>query len=368
MEQAERKRTLPGIAQATRDYESWLGRQMPLVPADLKLKHERMAQSPFAFLRATFYRWTQLWPKICPDLTSAPRVLGVGDLHVENFGTWRDGEGRLVWGVNDFDEACELPYLNDLVRLAVSARLAAREEHLSCDLESICAAILAGYEESMQRGGRPVVLAEHHCWLRDLALSELRDPVQYWERLGQWKIVGKGVPPDVARALRQAMPESGLESQVVHRQAGLGSLGRRRFTALAEWRGGLIAREAKELGPSAWRWEAAYHREKRLRYLQIIAQSVRVADPFVRLQGNWLIRRLAPDCSRIELASLPKTKDELKLLHAMGWETANIHLGSRRVRGLVQKDLRERPARWLSHAVTAMTQATLADWKAWRAG
>jgi len=32
-------------------------------------------------------------------------VLAVGDLHVENFGTWRDAEGRLIWGVNDFDES-----------------------------------------------------------------------------------------------------------------------------------------------------------------------------------------------------------------------------------------------------------------------
>jgi len=36
-------------------------------------------------------------------------VLAVGDLHVENFGTWRDAEGRLIWGVNDFDEAWRLP-------------------------------------------------------------------------------------------------------------------------------------------------------------------------------------------------------------------------------------------------------------------
>ena len=55
-----------------------------------------MADSPFAFLRATFYRWVQLWPKVCPELANAALVLGVGDLHVENFGTWRDSEGRLI--------------------------------------------------------------------------------------------------------------------------------------------------------------------------------------------------------------------------------------------------------------------------------
>src|ERR1700678_67153 len=111
------------IKQANTAYESWLSKKIPLLPADLKLKHQRMAETPFQFLRATFYRWSQLWPQICPDLTAAPPVLGVGDLHVENFGTWRDSEGRLIWGINDFDEACKLPYPVDLVRLAVSAIL-----------------------------------------------------------------------------------------------------------------------------------------------------------------------------------------------------------------------------------------------------
>ena len=52
-------------------------------------------------------------------------LLAVGDLHVENFGVWRDSRQRLVWGVNDFDDACELPFTSDLVRLATSAMLAA---------------------------------------------------------------------------------------------------------------------------------------------------------------------------------------------------------------------------------------------------
>jgi uncharacterized protein (DUF2252 family) len=57
-------------------------------------------------------------------------VLGVGDLHVENFGTWRDVEGRLVWGINDFDDANVIPYTGDLVRFAASAHSAIRGTHL----------------------------------------------------------------------------------------------------------------------------------------------------------------------------------------------------------------------------------------------
>ena len=62
------------------------------------------------FLRVTFYRWVEQWAKMCPRLAWQKEhvVLAVGDLHVENFGAWRDSRERLAWGVNDFDEACEV--------------------------------------------------------------------------------------------------------------------------------------------------------------------------------------------------------------------------------------------------------------------
>ena len=165
------------IRRATEAYEDWLRARIPLLEPDLRRKHQWMAESPFAFLRATFYRWVQLWPKVCLELSSAPTVLGVGDLHVENFGTWRDTEGRLIWGVNDFDEVWQIPYTNDLVRLAVSARLAISENDLSYDPGDACDAILAGYRDGLASGGAPFVLAEQHRGLRAWALSELRDPV-----------------------------------------------------------------------------------------------------------------------------------------------------------------------------------------------
>src|SRR5690348_462214 len=135
-----------------------------------------MAEDPFAFFRATFYRWMQLWPEISGDLAKAPAVLAVGDLHVENFGTWRDIEGRLIWGVNDFDEAFPLPYTNDLIRLATSAMLA----KTSCAAKAGIAAILQGYIDALEAGGRPFVLAEHHSALRLMATARLHDPEQFW--------------------------------------------------------------------------------------------------------------------------------------------------------------------------------------------
>jgi hypothetical protein len=326
-----------------------------------------MAQSPFQFLRATFYRWAELWPQVCPELADAPVVLGVGDLHVENFGTWRDGEGRLIWGVNDFDEVAHIPYANDLVRLAVSATLAIRENGLACDPREACDAIFSGYHDAAEKGGAPFVLAERHGWLRHLAINELRDPVAYWTRLDRLPSVTGKIPAEVKTLLARSFPEPQLKYRIVHRQAGLGSLGRRRFTALAEWRRGMIAREAKELTVSAWHGAKEQLKHPHIHYQVALEQAVRVPDPFVAVHGRWVIRRLAPDCSRVELASLPKSAYEVQLLRAMGWETANIHLGTRTAMRRVLADLRKRPTKWLRRATEAMSKAVLDDWKQWSA-
>src|ERR1051326_9354069 len=119
------------IVKATRKFEDWLNLHTHIIKDNIKFKHKEMASAAFPFLRATFYRWVQVWPEICDEIAKTPRVIAVGDLHVENFGTWRDAEGRLIWGVNDFDEAAAMPYTNDLVRLATSALLAIEEGKLA---------------------------------------------------------------------------------------------------------------------------------------------------------------------------------------------------------------------------------------------
>src|SRR5256885_4651208 len=169
------KRLAP-IGECTKRYETWLAAHIPLIPGDLRLKHAQMTASLFSFLRATYYRWAEVWPQVCSDLTSAPEVLSVGDLHVENFGTWRDSDGRLIWGVNDFDEASWLPYTHDLVRLVASANIAIDADHIALDRKDACSAVLAGYQKGLEAGGRPFVLAEDHPTLRGMARHRLRNP------------------------------------------------------------------------------------------------------------------------------------------------------------------------------------------------
>jgi Uncharacterized protein conserved in bacteria (DUF2252) len=353
------------IHTATQQYERWLGHQISLVRADLRLKHTVMKHDAFSFLRATFYRWMQEWPLVCTSEAQAPVVLAVGDLHVDNFGTWRDLEGRLIWGINDFDEAYPLPYTNDLVRVAVSAKLAINADHLTIKPKDAFDAILTGYREGLKAEGRPIVLDEHHRWLLEIATSKLRDPVRFWRTIHALPPVKGSISASARAALDRLMPEPKVSYSLRRRVSGMGSLGRPRYVALAEWYGGKIAREAKVLVPSACLWAKDGHGLHTIMYQSLVDQAVRSRDPFVQVQNTWLVRRLAPYCSRIALTALPKKRDENRLLYAMGWETANVHLGSWNTMKAVRRDLSMRKGNWLRIATEAMARATISDWKEW---
>ncbi|MGB9510651.1 MAG: DUF2252 family protein, partial [Candidatus Acidiferrum sp.] len=302
---------LPDIVQATVDFENWASRHVNFIRSDVNLKHRLMAQSSFAFFRATFYRWVQWWPLICPELARAAHVLAVGDLHVDNFGTWRDLEGRLIWGVNDFDEAWPAAYTVDLVRLVTSAYLAIQAEHLNLSRKKAFRAVEEGYRDCLSKGGAPFILAEHHRWLRLIALNYLRDPVVFWKKILSCPKYKGELPKDVWKLVRSSMPLRTLHYELRSRVAGLGSLGHPRVLSLATWDGAHVVREAKQLTPSAWIW-ARHLPDSDVLSRKLIESAVRIRDPHVHFASHWIVRRLAPDCTHIEIQSLPEESDEEK--------------------------------------------------------
>lgn len=336
-----------------------------VIEADLRSKHTQMREDAFLFFRGTFYRWIQLWPQECAELCRAPKVLAVGDLHVGNFGTWRDGEGRLCWGVNDFDEAYPLPYTNDLVRLAASIKTLIDGEGLTIKLKDACRQILAGYSQALRNGGCPIVLAEHEQNLETLGFESLKPARNFWKGLNALPLSGN-LPPDAKQALEKTFPDRHLKYKIVRRKAGLGSLGQQRFVAIASWRGGCIAREAKAMTPSACTWVLGRVAHSQSHYKQAIAHAVRSHDPFQKIVGTWLVRRLSPDVARIAIADLPKNRDEETLVHAMGSETANVHLGTKRAAKNILADLRRREPDWLHAAAKKMTKIMRNEWKEYK--
>ncbi|HEU4950465.1 MAG TPA: DUF2252 domain-containing protein [Holophagaceae bacterium] len=121
------------------------GRQADLLP----LRWGRMAQSPFRFYRGSA-------ALLAADLGSGPTAgieVGLcGDAHLLNLGAYADPEGRLVFDLNDFDEACRGPFEWDLWRLAASVVLAGREAgHTDARARAAVAAMAATWRSSLHR-------------------------------------------------------------------------------------------------------------------------------------------------------------------------------------------------------------------------
>jgi uncharacterized protein (DUF2252 family) len=103
--------------------------------AAFRRKFRKMAASPFAFYRGSACLF---YADLTGDFAAADfldeytsRVWIHGDLHAENFGTYMNGSGRLVFNVNDFDEAYIGPFSWDLKRLSASVALIGYAKALS---------------------------------------------------------------------------------------------------------------------------------------------------------------------------------------------------------------------------------------------
>ncbi|MEI8378612.1 MAG: DUF2252 family protein [Planctomycetota bacterium] len=354
---------------ATTRYETWLREQVALQEKELEYKHSQMADknSSFPFFRGTYYRWAEVWPELCPEVATAPQVLAVGDLHVENFGTWRDRDGRLVWGINDFDEADDLPFSNDLVRLAASAILGANGAEFGLSVKKTCRAIVSGYVVQLERGGEPFVLEEENLDLRQLATNADRDPVHFWKKLTELlKEPIPHVPADVVTALNRDLLGNDVHFEIRSRtKVGMGSLGKPRFVALANVMGGWLAREAKAITPPATAMLDT-GRPSPSRVEELLSRATRCHDPFLRVDGAWIVRRLAPRCSRIELEQLDNIDDEQLMFESMGAETANVHCGSRDARDSILQWLDAQESNWLEDAAQTMVNSCRDEWKSWR--
>ncbi|GAB2626420.1 hypothetical protein Aab01nite_66070 [Paractinoplanes abujensis] len=139
------------------------GELIAIDPAAFRRKFRKMAASPFAFYRGSaslFYadlsgsgNDTYVDDSFLDERTS--RVWIHGDLHAENFGTYMNASGHLVFNVNDFDEAYVGPFSWDLKRFAASVALlgyskALSDEHIS--------ALVTGFAQSYLTELRAIAL------------------------------------------------------------------------------------------------------------------------------------------------------------------------------------------------------------------
>ncbi|MBK5109548.1 MAG: DUF2252 domain-containing protein [Anaerolineales bacterium] len=89
----------------------------------LPIKYGRMLESPFAFLRGSA---VVMSADLAPTPNTGLHAILCGDAHLSNFGIFATPERRMVFDINDFDEAYPGPWEWDLKRLAASAVVAGR--------------------------------------------------------------------------------------------------------------------------------------------------------------------------------------------------------------------------------------------------
>ncbi|GAB4008995.1 DUF2252 family protein [Nocardioides ultimimeridianus] len=347
--------------QLTTDYDRWLAEQIPVIGNDVDRKHAELRADRFRFLRGTYYLWLTRVAERVPEVLEAARVPIVGDLHVENFGTWRDKDQVRRWGVNDLDELAWGSWLLDPLRLAVSARLAPR---IALGDKAVSDTVLTAYAGSGP--GRAVKLAgKRGAHLRAL-VPAFPHPSKFYAHLRNGSPLTDVPAPVVAAAQRIAEP--GWAPQWYEREAGTGSLGHLRRVGVGDAADGTThAREAKQLGPGTAVWAAdrgpAMPTPDPSLFLRVMG-AISGPGAIARV-GDWHLRDLAPDVVRIELSGLRKG-DSRTLLASMAQATGAIHAVDPKAAEAARQQAGELDPRTFRRYVDAMVDALEADFADYR--
>jgi hypothetical protein len=305
----------------TSAYEAWLGSHLPLDPTELDRKHTEMAAHEYRFLRGSYYLWLTRVGELAPELLVGVRAPVVGDLHVENFGTWRDNDQVRRWGVNDFDELAQGAVLPDLVRLATSAVLA---PHITLGDKDVCDLVLQTWSAATPRAA--VDLKEEGAGHLRTLVPEFDDPAKFYADLAAGPVAEV---PTVVAAAATGVAEAGWKPTWHQHQAGTGSLGHRRVVGVGPaGDGSPHAREAKQLGPGTAQWMSGTRPDlvwpvPAVHLYEQVRQAIKGPAAATRVQ-DWHVRDLAPDVVRIELTGLGHHDSE-RLLRAMARATADVH-------------------------------------------
>ncbi len=122
-------------------------------PAAFRTKFRKMAADPFAFYRGSaclFYADVAERDDPWADERTS-RIWIQGDLHAENFGTYMDGDGVLIFDVNDFDEAYVGHFTWDVTRFAASLALLGWRKAISDDdITALVQAYLRAYLDQVR--------------------------------------------------------------------------------------------------------------------------------------------------------------------------------------------------------------------------
>jgi uncharacterized protein (DUF2252 family) len=118
----------------------------------VNLKYTALLESPFRFFRGTCHLFYQDLSLNMP-IKDTTAIWICGDLHLENFGSFKGSNGLVYFDLNDFDEAILAPVTWELLRTLTSIYLAVdmlKEPKLVADKLAVC--FLKKYTEIILKG------------------------------------------------------------------------------------------------------------------------------------------------------------------------------------------------------------------------
>ncbi len=328
-------------------------------PKRLAMKYKAMAKDPFAFFRATCHLFYEDWPQE-PTLDTTPAAWICGDLHLENFGTYK-GDNRLVYfDINDFDEAARAPVSWDLARILASLWTARKGLNLDKGQAGhLSQLFLDAYTEELRMGKvRWLERSTAQGMIRDLLkglkdrsrqdlIEEHTEPGGKRLRIdGKHTLSADGQSQAKVRAILASVREVHEQADFFHvhdvarRIAGVGSLGLERYTILVDGRGGteghflldLKVQPGSSLKPylplTQPHWS---HEAERVVEVQSRGQAIApaFAAPVAYAGASYVLREMMPTTDRLSLSRWNGKLSRLEVvLHSMGHLVAWSHMRS----------------------------------------
>lgn len=315
-------------------------------PERLALKYQKMRSSPFGFLRASCHLFYARLPKT-ELFKAAPLTWICGDLHLENFGSYKGNNRLSYFDLNDFDEAALAPASWELLRMLTSLLVGAESLSIqSSDSRALCSIFLSSYAGTLAAGKAYWIESETAQGMIRALLVGLtnRKRVDFLQsrtllkgkkrvlKLDGKKALAisdpqrKAVTDFMARfAKTQTQPEFFKVLDVARRIAGTSSLGVNRYVILVAGKGrpddhylldlkqALGSSVAPQLLSLQPQWPSEAHRIVEIQR-RMQAVSVALLQPVRLGEDSYVIRELQPHEDRVSLDRAHQTLEELELV------------------------------------------------------
>ncbi|MFT3937024.1 MAG: DUF2252 family protein [Chitinophagaceae bacterium] len=334
----------------------------------LQLKYKAMAEDVFRFFRGTCGLFYEELSKKYP-FPDSPLVWACGDLHIENFGSYK-GSSRLVYfDLNDFDEALLAPALWEICRLTASVQIAAEQIGFSEKETSQLVNTLLYYYRQILRTGKPIVIE------RETAKGLIKRLVTKVSDRKEGEIVRKRTDDEdankllvndkllaihrqekkaILQAFNQWLPANGHKGlraiDAGFRIAGTGSIGVKRYLLLLEHKDNdekkmlIDIKQAPSSSLSAFNstkqplWE---NEALRVISVQQMMQHVSPAflSSFVYNDECFVVKEIQPTADKVNLALAIKQPSQVESYIAnLGMITASAQLRSSGRKGSATAD------------------------------